>query len=86
MFITLLRNFYTASMAQSSSTETLMEEISRFECLYDKQNKEYQDKYKKVNAWIAVSSKFSRSEMRTEDWPKKLRPFRWVLEVIPHLH
>ena len=44
-------------MAQSPATETLMEEIRRFECVYNRQTKEYKEKFKKVNAWIAVSSK-----------------------------
>ena len=42
------------SMAQSPDNENFMEEIRKYECLYNRFSKEYKDKYKKINAWIAV--------------------------------
>ena len=46
-------------MAQVLLLKLLWKKLElRFECLFYRQSKEYKDKYKKVNARIAVSSKF----------------------------
>ena len=50
--------FILHSMAQSPDTETLIAEIQKYECLYNRYSKEYKDKCKKMKAWIAVSNKF----------------------------
>ena len=55
MFKTLLLNSSILhSMAQRPDIETLKEENRKYECLYNRYRKEYKDKYKKTNTWIAV--------------------------------
>ena len=38
-------------------TEEFMEEVHKYECLYNKYCKDYKDKYRKMNAWKAVGEK-----------------------------
>ena len=49
-FVTLLLNSSILhSMPQRPNTETLMQEIRKYECLYDRYSKEHKDKCKKMN-------------------------------------
>ena len=45
------------SMAQSPDNEDFMEELRKYECLYNRFRKKYKDKYKKISAWIATKEK-----------------------------
>ena len=38
-----------------------MEEVQKYDRLYNKFSKEYRDKYKKINGWKAIGEKFDLS-------------------------
>ena len=40
-----------------------MEEVQRYDCLYNKFSKEYRDKCTKINCWNAVRQKFTRTQV-----------------------
>ena len=60
-----------------------MEEIRKYKCLYDRFSKEYKDKYKKINAWIAVSNKFGLTPSTVETRLKNIRTAyrRWLKKM-----
>ena len=64
----------------SFSTEEFMEEIHKYECLYNRYCKEYKDKFKKLNAWKAVSDKFGLEPSTAEAKFKNVRTAygRWL--------
>ena len=57
----------------SFSTEEFMEEIHKYECLYNRYCKEYKDKFKNLNAWKAVSNKFGLEPSTAEAKLKNAR-------------
>ena len=40
-------------------TEQFMEEIRKYDCLFNRFSKEFKDKFKKINAWSKVGEVFS---------------------------
>ena len=38
-----------------------MEEVQKYDCLYNKFSKEYRDKYEKINCWKVIWEKFDLS-------------------------
>ena len=57
----------------SFSTEEFMEEIHKYECLYNRYCKEYKDKFKQLNSWKAVSNKFGLEPSTAEAKFKNVR-------------
>lgn len=56
-------------------TEQFMEEIRKWDCLFNHFSKEFKDKLKKINAWSKVGEVFSISPAAAE---KKFRDVRTV--------
>jgi len=54
-------------------TEQFMEEIRKYDCLFNRLSKEFKDKFKKINAWSKVGEGFSISPAAAE---KKFRNLR----------
>ena len=54
-------------------TEQFMEEIRKYDCLFNRFSKEFKDKLKKINAWSKVGEVFSISPAAAE---KKFRNVR----------
>ena len=59
----LFINFYTCvcfdKMEDEIDTEQFMKEIRKYNCLFDRLGKEFEDKFKKINAWSKVGEVFS---------------------------
>lgn len=43
-----------------------MEEVTRYECLYNRNSKDFKDKTKKANSWKKVGEKFNLSAAESE--------------------
>ena len=72
------------------SNEEFMEEVARYECVYNRNSKGFKDKNKKANCWEIIGEKFDLSTAEAEDiwsdwkstlcrkhkvlWPKCGRP------------
>ena len=56
-------------------TEQFMEEIRKYDCLFNRFSKEFKDKFKEINAWSKVSEVFSISPAAAE---KRFRDVRTV--------
>ena len=69
--------FYTCvsfgKMEGEIDTEQFMEEIRKYDCLFNRFSKEFKDKLKKINAWSKVGEVVSISPAATE---KKFRNVR----------
>ena len=69
--------FYTCvsfgKMEGEIDTEQFMEEIRKYDCLFNRFSKEFKDKFKKINAWSKVGEVFSISPAAAE---KKFRNVR----------
>ena len=50
-----------------------LEEVRKYECLYNKFNKDFKNKFKKYNCWVEISEKCG---MSAEDCEKKFRNLR----------
>ena len=50
-----------------------MEEIQKFDCLYNKYSKDFKDKTKKTNSWAKVAEKFKITPTEAE---KRFRDIR----------
>lgn len=50
-----------------------MEEVQKYDCLYNKYNRDYKNRFKKYNCWVQIATKF---EMTPEDAEKKFRNIR----------
>ena len=55
------------------TTDKLMEEVQKYECLYNKQSKEYKGKYEKMNCWEAIAKVFNTSGREVETKFKNTR-------------
>ena len=42
-----------------SGNEEFMEEVARYECVYNRNSKEFKDKNKKNNSWQKIGEKFN---------------------------
>ena len=47
--------------------EQFMEEIRKYDCLFNRLTKEFKDKFKKINAWSKVGEVFSVSPIAAEN-------------------
>ena len=43
-----------------------MEEVQKYDCLYNKYSKSYKDKYIKINCWTKIGEKFDMSAADAE--------------------
>ena len=50
----------------SVSNEEFMEEVTRYECVYHRNSKEFKDRNKKANCWEKIGEKFSLSAAEAE--------------------
>ena len=50
-----------------------MEEVQKYDCLYNKYSKSYKDKYIKINCWTKIGEKF---DMSAADAEKKFKNVR----------
>jgi hypothetical protein len=55
------------------SDETFMEEVQKYECLFNTFSKEFRDKYKKINCWTKVAARFGLNPEEAEKRFKNLR-------------
>eukprot|EP00112_Aurelia_sp_Birch-Aquarium-sp1_P015509 Seg3441.6 transcript_id=Seg3441.6/GoldUCD/mRNA.D3Y31 product="hypothetical protein" protein_id=Seg3441.6/GoldUCD/D3Y31 len=57
----------------AAASEEFMEEIQKFDCLYNKYSKDFRDKNKKTNSWAKVAEKFSITPTEAEKRFKNIR-------------
>ena len=57
----------------SNNTSSFMEEIQRYECLYNKFSKDYKNRRSRENAWEAIGQKFGLSAEEAEKKYKNIR-------------
>ena len=57
-----------------------MEEVQKYDCLYNKYSKSYKDKYIKINCWTKIGEKFDLSAADAEKIFKNVRT-AWLREV-----
>ena len=57
----------------ATASEEFMEEIQKFECLYNKYSKDFKDKTKKTNSWAKVAEKFEITPTEAEKRFKNIR-------------
>ena len=50
----------------SVSNEEFMKEVARYECVYDRNSKEFKDRNKKANCWVKIGEKFNLSAAEAE--------------------
>ena len=43
------------------TNEEFMEEVARYECVYNRNSKDFKDKNKKANSWGKIGGKFNLS-------------------------
>ena len=71
------RHFLAPSSKFASSGEVnvvfLMEEVQKYDCIYNKYSKSYKDKYIKMNCWAKIGEKFNIS---AADAKKKFKNIR----------
>ena len=48
------------------TNEEFMEEVARYECVYNRNSKDFEDKNKKNNSWEKIGEKFSLSAAEAE--------------------
>ena len=58
---------FKVAAINSNNTSTLIEEIQRYECLYNKLSKDYKNRRTKENGWETIGQKFG---LTTEAVPK----------------
>ena len=46
------------------TNEEFMEEVARYECVYNRNSKNFKDKNKKANSWEIIGEKFNLSCLR----------------------
>ena len=64
-------------MKSEIDTEQFMEEIGKYDCLFNRYSKEFKDKFKKINAWSKEGKVFSISLTAAK---KKFRNVRTTYE------
>ena len=57
----------------SNNTSSFMEEIQRYDCLYNKFSKDYKNRRTRENAWEAIGQKFGLSAEEAEKKYKNIR-------------
>ena len=60
-------------MADEISNDCFMEEVQKYDYLYNRNSRDYKDKYKKLNAWSEVGEKF---DMTPREADKKFKNIR----------
>lgn len=53
-------------MADDVSKERFMEDVQKYECIYNKNSCDYKDKYKKLNAWTKIGENFKLTPHEVE--------------------
>ena len=48
------------------TNEEFMEEVARYECVYNRNSKDFKDKNKKANSWGKIGGKFNLSAAEAE--------------------
>ena len=56
--LTLFKVSANTNIERAIDLALLMEEVQKYDCLYNKFSKEYRDKYKKISCWKAIGEKF----------------------------
>ena len=51
-----------------------MEEMQKYDCLYNKYSKSYKDKYVKINCWKKIDEKFDMSADNAEKKFENVKP------------
>ena len=51
-----------------------MEEMQKYDCLYNKYSKSYKDKYIKINCWKKIDKKFDMSAADAEKKFENVKP------------
>ena len=59
--LTLFKMDFNTNIEKAIDLALFMEEVQRYDCLYNKFSKEYRDKCTKINCWNAVGQKFKLS-------------------------
>ena len=68
-------------MSDEISNECFMGEVQKYDCLYNRNSRDYKDKYKKLNVWNKVGEKFDMTPPEAEKKFKNVRTaYGWYLE------
>ena len=55
------------------TNEEFMEDFARYECVYNRNSKDFKDKNKKANSWEKIGEKFNLSAAEAEVKFRKIR-------------
>lgn len=73
MHLIVCSAFFKVAASNSNNNSTFMEEIQRYECLYDKSYKDHKNRRIRENAWETIGQKFGLTA--TEAEKKYIRTF-----------
>ena len=59
--LTLFKMAANTNIEKAIDLALFMEEVQKYDCLYNKFSKEYRDKYEKINCWKVIGEKFDLS-------------------------
>ena len=59
--LTLFKMAANTNIENAIDLALFMEEVQKYDCLYNKFSKEYRDKYEKINCWKVIGEKFDLS-------------------------
>ena len=69
----IIHTFFKMASGGEVNVVFFMEEVQKYDCLYNKYNKSYKDKYIKINCWTKIGEKF---DMSAADAEKKFKNVR----------
>ena len=65
----IIHIFFKMASGREVNVVFFMEEVQKYDCLYNKYSKSYKDKYIKINCWTKIGEKF---DMSAADAEKKI--------------
>ena len=64
------------------TNEEIMEEVARYECVYNRNSKNFKDKNKKANSWEIIGEKFNLSCLRMNIFRIQNQNFGFEADVV----
>ena len=62
----IIHTFFKMASGGEVNVVFFMEEVQKYDCLYNKYSKSYKDKYIKINCWTKIGEKFDMSAADAE--------------------
>ena len=69
----IIHTFFKIASDGEVNVVFFMEEVQKYDCLYNKYSKSYKDKYIKINCWTKIGEKFDMSAADAEKKSKNVR-------------